>query len=45
MWGLIKANENKENEETENKFSNNYIAKYYSDWMKSNPFDIGTTTI
>ena len=43
MWGLVEGNE--ESKEDENIMPTASIAKYYSKWMNSPPFDIGTTTI
>ena len=44
MWGLIEAVKAKKNEDKHAVFSNQSIAHYYGEWMRSDPFDIGTTT-
>ena len=43
MWGLNKANEEEDSGQPR-VFSNAQIAYHYREWMRSEPFDIGSTT-
>lgn len=44
MWALVEANEGKGDDE-ERELNADIIAKWYANWMISDPYDIGTTTI
>merc|ERR1711935_819781 len=43
MWGLVEGNQKKSKSE-EKVLDTDSIANYYAMWVKSGPFDIGTTT-
>ena len=44
MWALVEANEGISDDQ-ERELNADTIAKWYAEWMKSDPYDIGTTTI
>ena len=44
MWALVEANEGK-GDDQERELNADTIAKWYAVWMRSDPYDIGTTTI
>ena len=45
MWALVEANEGKAGSFLERELNSDLIAKWYANWIKSVPFDIGNSTI
>ena len=44
MWGLVEGNQINKGVYDDHVFCNFSIAKYYAEWIESEPFDIGMAT-